>query len=218
MRQMAAEFAGLGRTEIARTICELLEWKRPGGGLKNHECRQPLDRLERARAGPQAPVHRQQQPVPDPALGASEGAGQQDPGVVCAPTARGLAAPLRVPASVIGDPGGRPAVRRYLLSGRQLDRAGRNHRAGPDGPAPPGGWLRSQAGLRLSPLPKRAATAPRGLPAVLRGSPAQRNASVSGTGLKISLDIWRQVRYSTLGVRTRADERASPAVTELCRP
>jgi len=36
---------GLGVTEIARTICELLEWKRPSGGLKNHECRQLLERL-----------------------------------------------------------------------------------------------------------------------------------------------------------------------------
>jgi len=45
MRQIAGEFAGLGRTEIARTICELLEWKRPRGGLKNHECRQLLERL-----------------------------------------------------------------------------------------------------------------------------------------------------------------------------
>ena len=33
-------------TEIARTICELLEWKRPSGGLKNHECRQLLERLQ----------------------------------------------------------------------------------------------------------------------------------------------------------------------------
>jgi len=32
MRQIAAEFAGLGRTEMARTLCELLEWKRPSGG------------------------------------------------------------------------------------------------------------------------------------------------------------------------------------------
>jgi hypothetical protein len=45
MRQIAAEFAGLGRTEIARTLCELLEWKRPSGGLKNYECRQLLERL-----------------------------------------------------------------------------------------------------------------------------------------------------------------------------
>ena len=45
MRQIAREFSGLGVTEIARTICELLTWKRPGGGLKNHECRQLLEQL-----------------------------------------------------------------------------------------------------------------------------------------------------------------------------
>src|SRR5262249_3923233 len=45
MRQIAAEFPALGVTEIARTVCELLEWKRPQGGLKNHECRQLLERL-----------------------------------------------------------------------------------------------------------------------------------------------------------------------------
>jgi hypothetical protein len=46
MRQIAREFFGLGVTEIARTICELLEWTRPNGGLKNHECRQLLERLQ----------------------------------------------------------------------------------------------------------------------------------------------------------------------------
>jgi hypothetical protein len=46
MRQTAREFPTLGITEIARTICELLEWKRPSGGLKNHECRQLLERLQ----------------------------------------------------------------------------------------------------------------------------------------------------------------------------
>ena len=45
MRQIAAACAGLGVTEIARTICEVLAWKRPSGGLKNHECRQLLERL-----------------------------------------------------------------------------------------------------------------------------------------------------------------------------
>ena len=48
MRQVAREFSGLGVTEIARTICELLEWTRPSGGLKNHECRQVLERLQAA--------------------------------------------------------------------------------------------------------------------------------------------------------------------------
>jgi len=45
MRQVARDYAALGVTEIARTICELLEWTRPNGGLKNHECRQLLERL-----------------------------------------------------------------------------------------------------------------------------------------------------------------------------
>jgi hypothetical protein len=45
MRGIAAEFSTLGVTEIARTVCELLDWKRPNGGLKNHECRQLLERL-----------------------------------------------------------------------------------------------------------------------------------------------------------------------------
>lgn len=46
MRTVAQDYAGLGVTEIARTICELLDWKRPNGGLKNHECRQLLERLQ----------------------------------------------------------------------------------------------------------------------------------------------------------------------------
>ncbi len=47
MRQTALEFSALGVTEIARTVCELLDWKRPSGGLKNHECRQLRERLGR---------------------------------------------------------------------------------------------------------------------------------------------------------------------------
>jgi hypothetical protein len=46
MRQVAREFSALGVTEIARTVCELLDWTRPNGGLKNHECRQLLERLQ----------------------------------------------------------------------------------------------------------------------------------------------------------------------------
>jgi hypothetical protein len=46
MRQITREFSALGVTEIARTVCELLEWKRPSGGLKNPECRQLLERLQ----------------------------------------------------------------------------------------------------------------------------------------------------------------------------
>jgi acetylornithine/succinyldiaminopimelate/putrescine aminotransferase len=45
MGEVAGDYAALGVTEIARTICELLAWKRPSGGLKNHECRQLLEPL-----------------------------------------------------------------------------------------------------------------------------------------------------------------------------
>lgn len=45
VRQITSEFASLGVTEISRTICELLEWKRPSGGLKNIECRRLLEGL-----------------------------------------------------------------------------------------------------------------------------------------------------------------------------
>jgi len=47
MRQAARDCAGLGVTEIARTVCEWLDWKRPNGRLKNHECRLLLERLQR---------------------------------------------------------------------------------------------------------------------------------------------------------------------------
>ena len=45
MRELARDYASLGVTEIARTACELLNWTRPNGGLKNHECRLLLEKL-----------------------------------------------------------------------------------------------------------------------------------------------------------------------------
>jgi len=45
VRQVASDCSALSVTEIARTLCELLDWKRPTGRLKNHECRQLLERL-----------------------------------------------------------------------------------------------------------------------------------------------------------------------------
>jgi hypothetical protein len=45
MREMARDYTGLGVTEIARTACELLGWKRANGRLKDQECRQLLERL-----------------------------------------------------------------------------------------------------------------------------------------------------------------------------
>ncbi len=39
-------YPSLSRTELASTLCELLEWTRPNGGLKSIECRQFLEGLE----------------------------------------------------------------------------------------------------------------------------------------------------------------------------
>jgi hypothetical protein len=37
IRQITREFSTLSLTELAHTICELLEWRRPNGGLKSRE-------------------------------------------------------------------------------------------------------------------------------------------------------------------------------------
>ena len=38
IRQITRDFSTLSLTELAHTICELLEWRRPNGGLKSREC------------------------------------------------------------------------------------------------------------------------------------------------------------------------------------
>ena len=43
--QVTRDFAKLSLTEIAKTLCELLEWKRPTGKLKYEECRAFLEPL-----------------------------------------------------------------------------------------------------------------------------------------------------------------------------
>jgi hypothetical protein len=48
IHDVVSDFPSLCLTEIARTVCELLEWKRPNGRLKNHECRLLLEKLSAA--------------------------------------------------------------------------------------------------------------------------------------------------------------------------
>lgn len=38
IRQITRDFRQLALTELAHTVCELLDWKRPNGGLKSREC------------------------------------------------------------------------------------------------------------------------------------------------------------------------------------
>ena len=88
VRGIVAEFASLGITEISRTVCELLEWKRPNGGLKNLECRQMLDRLcdqgllslpALRRTKPRGPQAVRQTARSDPGTEMSGSAGQYEP-------------------------------------------------------------------------------------------------------------------------------------------
>jgi hypothetical protein len=46
IREIVQTCKGLSRLELAHTVCELLDWKRLGGGLKARECRDLLEHLE----------------------------------------------------------------------------------------------------------------------------------------------------------------------------
>ena len=46
IREVSTDFPALSRQELANTLCELLQWRRPGGGLKTWECKELLARLE----------------------------------------------------------------------------------------------------------------------------------------------------------------------------
>jgi hypothetical protein len=88
IQQIVSEFAVLGITELSRTICELLEWKRPNGKLKNHECRQFLEQLQQQgrlslpqlrQRGPHGPRQVRPTPSSDPQPEIRAAAGQLDP-------------------------------------------------------------------------------------------------------------------------------------------
>jgi hypothetical protein len=44
--EVVGSCSGISRTELAYTVCELLDWKRPNGKLKGRECREFLETLE----------------------------------------------------------------------------------------------------------------------------------------------------------------------------
>ena len=46
VREVVRDCPGLSRMELARTVCELLGWRRPNGRLKARECRELLERLD----------------------------------------------------------------------------------------------------------------------------------------------------------------------------
>nr|WP_287413345.1 DUF4338 domain-containing protein [Pseudodesulfovibrio sp.] len=46
IREVVSICGGISRNELAHTVCELLDWKRPRGGLKARECKDFLELLE----------------------------------------------------------------------------------------------------------------------------------------------------------------------------
>jgi hypothetical protein len=46
IRELVSTCSGLSRQELASTACELLDWRRPKGGLKTLECKELLAKLE----------------------------------------------------------------------------------------------------------------------------------------------------------------------------
>jgi len=46
IQEVVETCAGISRTELSHTVCELLEWRRANGGLKGRECLELLERLE----------------------------------------------------------------------------------------------------------------------------------------------------------------------------
>jgi hypothetical protein len=75
IQTLTRDCAGLPRTELAYTLCELLDWRRPTGKLKNHEGRLLLEHLAAKGLVALPPVweavaHRGPRPAPRSAQGA----------------------------------------------------------------------------------------------------------------------------------------------------
>jgi Domain of unknown function (DUF4338) len=108
VRRIIADFPRLSQAELAYTICELLEWRRPNGKLKNPECVEWLQKWQE-RVLPPLPELRATKPRGAHRLLADDP--QSDP----RPTLRGALAdyqPLRL--QVIADPTGRRLFQQYV--------------------------------------------------------------------------------------------------------
>lgn len=108
IRSITREFAGLALTELAATICELLHWRRPNGGLKCRECYLFLRQLHSRGWLPWLPAPQPRQPracLVQPAEAPSAAP-------VLLPGPLEAHRPIRL--ELIEDPGQRRLFRQYL--------------------------------------------------------------------------------------------------------
>ena len=85
IREVVRDCQGLSRMELARTVCELLRWRRPNGRLKARECREFLERLDADRA----------LVLPDKRLGRAPGSVTRVPRTAAGEPGRPLAGSVR---------------------------------------------------------------------------------------------------------------------------
>jgi hypothetical protein len=108
VRQIISDFPRLSQAELAYTICELLEWRRPNGKLKNPECVEWLQKWQQ-HVFPPLPELRATKPRGAHRLLADDP--QSDPQLLL----RGALAdyqPLRL--QVVADPAGRRLFQQYI--------------------------------------------------------------------------------------------------------
>jgi hypothetical protein len=109
IRQITREFASLALTELAATVCELLDWRRPNGGMKSRECYLFLRELHRRGWLPWLPApqpRRRRAATPPPPAATPAESGLQLAGTLSQYT------PIHL--DLIEDPAGRRLFRNYL--------------------------------------------------------------------------------------------------------
>ncbi len=197
LRVVAHDYSGLAVTEIARTVCELLEWKRPNGRLKDHECRQLLERLAAKGVlrlpalrptGGRGPRRVDLSPLrgePEAVECAARECEPLELVLVEGPAesrlwreyveryhylgSRRLGKSLRPSSAAVGNPRGCQPLSWNLLSSGQLDLCGADHRARSHGSRAQGSRPSHQRHLRLSVGPQREA------PAMQRAHPVNKS-------------------------------------------
>ena len=118
IRRITREFASLTVTELAATLCELLEWRRPNGGLKSRECYLFLLELQRRGWLPWLPATQPRQKRTPRATPAAEAPNAE------APNEQPVSSPVLLEGSLsqyrplklelIGDAEGRRLFREYI--------------------------------------------------------------------------------------------------------